>query len=116
MRSPYQDDGTRIDRFPFHEDVSGKDASKYLWGGAAYAMGEVLIRAFAQSGWLADIRGVRRNEERGGLVTGLPSHSFSTDRAGIVVKSSSDVVITDELEKHLSDLGFIPLCHCLSSQ
>ena len=27
-------------------------------------------------------------------------------------KFSTDVVITDHLEKELGDLGFIPLCHC----
>jgi type VI secretion system ImpC/EvpB family protein len=116
MRLPYGDDGTRVDRFPFQEDVSGPDNSRYLWGGAAFAMGEVLIRAFAQAGWLADIRGVRRNEERGGLVTGLPVHHFDTDKTGIAVKSSTDVVITDHLEKSLSDLGFIPLCDCKDTE
>jgi type VI secretion system ImpC/EvpB family protein len=112
MRLPYQDDGTRVDRFIFHEDVSGPDRRKYLWGGAAFAMGEVLLRSFAQSGWLADIRGVRRDEEGGGLVTGLPVHSFTTDRQGVAVKCSTDVVVTEDLEKQLSELGFIPLCHC----
>lgn len=112
MRLPYEDDGTRVDRFQFQEDVAGPDFSKYLWGGAAFAMGEVLVRAFAQAGWLADIRGVRRDEDRGGLVTGLPVHCFSTDRTGIANKSSTEVAITDQLEKRLSDMGFIPLCDC----
>jgi type VI secretion system ImpC/EvpB family protein len=112
MRRPYADDGRRVDRFCFHEDVSGLDRRKYLWGGAAYAMGEVLIRSFAQAGWLADIRGVKRDEERGGLVTRLPAADFSTDAPGIATRFSTDIVITDEAEKQLSDLGFIPLCHC----
>lgn len=112
MRLPYEDDGSRVDRFCFREDVSSPDASKYLWGGAAFAMGEVMIRAFSQAGWLADIRGLQRDEDRGGLVTQLPVHSFATDKLGIATKMSTDVVVTEELEKELSDLGFVPLCHC----
>ena len=116
MRLPYEDDGTRIDEFCFREDVSGPDAEKYLWGGAAFAMGEVLIRSFADSGWLADIRGQQRDQERGGMVTRLPSHSFSTDKMGVVPKSTTDVVVTEDLERQLSDLGFLPLCHCKDTE
>jgi type VI secretion system ImpC/EvpB family protein len=112
MRTPYEDDGTRIDRFTFHEDVAGLDCSKYLWGNAAYAFGAVLVRAYAQSGWLADIRGVQRGVEGGGLVVELPEASFGTDKRGVAAKTSTDVVITDELEKHLADIGFVPLCDC----
>jgi type VI secretion system protein ImpD len=110
MREPYADYGDRIDGFRFHEDVAGPDRSKYLWGGANYAFAAVLVRAFSQCGWLADIRGSRRGYEGGGLVTDLPRHAFGTDRLGLVTKSSADVVITESVEKQLSDLGFIPLC------
>ncbi len=112
MRLPYKDDGSRVDRFIFQEQVTGRDDSKYLWGGAAFALGGVIIRAFAESGWLADIRGVRRGVEAGGLVTGLPVHCFDTDGIGVAPKCSTDVVIRDGVEKQLSDLGFIPLCRC----
>lgn len=116
MRVPYEDDGTRHDRFRFQEDVSGPDRSKYLWGSAAYAFGAVLLRTFAESGWLADIRGVQRDVEGGGLVTGLPVHSFGTDRSGVAVKSSTDVVVTDQLERQLSELGFMSLCDCKDTE
>ena len=116
MRLPHEDDGKRLDQFCFREDVSGRDSSKYLWGGAAFALGEVLIRSFAQAGWLADIRGLQRDQERGGLVTKLPVHCFSTDKMGVVPKMSTDVIITEELEKQLSDLGFLPLCHCKDTE
>jgi type VI secretion system ImpC/EvpB family protein len=110
IRAPYLDDGTRVDGFCFHEEVAGPHAEKYLWAGAAFALGEVVIRAFSHSGWLADIRGFRRNERRGGIVSGLPVQSMGTDKAGIATKSSTDVIITEELERQLSELGFIPLC------
>lgn len=116
MRTPYEDDGTRIDEFQFQEDVRGPDRSKYLWGGAAFAMGEVVIRAFAESGWPANIRGLHRGYEGGGLVTQLPSHHFGTDRQGLAVRSSTDVIVTEELERQLTELGFIPLCHCTGTE
>ncbi len=116
MRLPHEDDGSRVDRFCFQEDVSGIDRAKYLWGSAAYALGGVLVRAFAQGGWLADIRGVQRDVEGGGLVTGLPVHSFGTDKMGVATKSSTDVVVTDESERELNELGFIPLCDCKDTE
>ena len=115
-RLPYTDDSGRTDGFRFHEDVTGPDRSKYLWGNAAYAFGAVLIRAFVESGWLADIRGARRGELSGGIVADLPVHSFGTDRAGIAPKCSTDTVVTDAQEKELGMLGFIPLCHCQDSE
>jgi type VI secretion system ImpC/EvpB family protein len=111
MRLPY-DETSAGKGFCYREDVSGTDRSKYLWGNAAFALGEVLIRSFAQCGWLADIRGVTRNLEDGGLVSGLPVHNFGTDRLGVATKSSTDVVISDTQEAELAHLGFIPLCHC----
>jgi type VI secretion system ImpC/EvpB family protein len=116
MRLPHADDGSRVDGFCFREDVSGPDHSKYLWGNAAYAFGSVLIRSFAQSGWLADIRGVQRDIEGGGLVTCLPAHSFGTDKAGVALKISTDVAVSDDLERQLSELGFIPLCDCKDTE
>jgi type VI secretion system ImpC/EvpB family protein len=112
MRLPYADDGSRKDGFVFREDVEKPDRSGYLWGNAAFAWGAVVVRAFAQAGWLANIRGVRRNEETGGVVTGLPVHCFSTDKYPVAAKSSTEVAITDQQEQDLSELGFIPLCHC----
>lgn len=112
----YRSEGAKVDRFLFREDVSGPDRRKYLWGNAAYAFASNVMRAFARSGWFADIRGVQRGVDGGGLVTDLPVHSFSTDRQGIAIKSSTDVVVTDTLEKHLSELGFLPLCDCKDTE
>lgn len=121
-RLPYEDlqsgdnGRPRVDGFRFREDVGGPDRSRYLWGNAAYAFAGILIRSFADSGWLADIRGVQRGTAGGGLIGDLPAHSFSTDKRDLVVKSSTDVVVTDDLEKSLNELGFIPLCHCKDTE
>lgn len=110
MRLPHADDGSRRDGFRFCEEVSGPDRSKYLWGNAAYAMGGVLARAFASSGWFADIRGFEQGVLGGGVVMGLDVHSFSTDRQGIAPKSGAEVAVREDQEKELSALGMIPLC------
>lgn len=112
----YRSEHANVERFHFQEDVSGPDRSKYLWGNAAYAFAGVVIRAFVNSGWFADIRGVQRGVDGGGLVTDLPVHSFSTDKQGVAIKSSTDVVITDTLEKELSELGFLSLCDCKDTE
>lgn len=113
MRLPYEDQPRR-DGFIFREDVSKR--SNYLWGNAAFAFGGVLIRAFANCKWFADIRGVQRGMDEGGIVAGLPIHYFHTDKPGVAPKCSVEVMLTDDQEKELSELGFIPLCHCQDTE
>jgi type VI secretion system protein ImpD len=113
MRLPYEDQPRR-DGFVFREDVTKR--SNYLWGNAAFAFGGVLIRAFANCKWFADIRGVQRGMDEGGIVTGLPIHYFHTDRPGVAPKCSVEVMLTDDQEKELSELGFVPLCHCQDTE
>ena len=107
-RLPYGRDTVPLEEFNFEEDVDGSDHSKYLWSNAAYAFAARLTDAFAKYGWLAAIRGV----EGGGLVEGLPTHTFRTDDGEIALKCPTEVAITDRNEKLLSDLGFISLVHC----
>jgi type VI secretion system protein ImpC len=78
-----------------------------LWGNAAYALGTRITEAFAKHEWCAAIRGV----EGGGLVEGLPYHTFQTDDGDIEPKCPTEIAITDRRENELSQLGFIPLCH-----
>ncbi|HEX4135055.1 MAG TPA: type VI secretion system contractile sheath large subunit [Bryobacteraceae bacterium] len=107
MRLPYGPDTVPVEGFDYREDVDGRDASKYLWGSSAYALAQRITNAFAQYKWCAAIRGV----EGGGLVEGLPAHTFKTDSGDIALKCPTEVAITDRREKELSDLGFISLCH-----
>lgn len=107
MRLPYGPETMPVEKFVFKEDVDGKDHSKYLWGNAAYAMATRLTDAFAKYSWCAAIRGV----EGGGLVEGLPTHTFKTDEGEVALKCPTEIAITDRREKELSDLGFIPLVH-----
>jgi len=108
MRLPYGGETIPVEEFNFEEDVDGKDHMKYLWGNAAYALGTRLTDAFAKYGWCAAIRGV----EGGGLVQGLPTHTFKTDEGEVALKCPTEIAITDRREKELADMGFIPLVHC----
>ena len=53
-----------------------------------------------------------RGVEGGGLVEGLPAHTFATDEGDQALKCPTEVPITDRREKELADLGFVPLVHC----
>jgi type VI secretion system protein ImpC len=108
MRLPYGQETVPTESFNFEEDVDGKDHKKYLWGNAAYSFGTRLTEAFAMYNWCVAIRGV----EGGGLVQGLPSHTFQTDEGEVALKCPTEIAITDRREKEFSDLGFIPLVHC----
>ena len=50
--------------------------------------------------------------EGGGLVQGLPVHTFKTDEGDIALTCPTEIAITDRREKELADLGFVPLVHC----
>src|SRR5215475_10715626 len=107
-RLPYGKATKPLDAFSYEENVDGTDHSKYLWMNAAWALGARLTNAFAMYGWCAAVRGV----EGGGLVEGLPTHTFTTDSGDVALKCPTESPVTDRREKELADLGFVPLVHC----
>lgn len=112
MRLPYTAVPGSYKGIYLDEQSSAKDSRNYLWGNACYAFAAILIREFSVVGWFGHIRGVPRDQIAGGLVSSLPVDRFHTDPNGVAFKPVTDVVITDSVEKELSDLGFIPLCQC----
>lgn len=111
LRLPYGEATKPVEGLRFEEDVDGTDHGKYLWGNAAWVLAERITAAFAKHGWCAAIRGM----EGGGKVEGLPTHTFRTDEGDVAYKCPTEVAITDRREKELSELGFIPLVHCKST-
>ncbi len=112
VRRPWFDGPGRDRGFRCFETGGGLEHEQYLWGTAVYAYGSVLCRTFAETGWLADIRGVRRNEVAGGVVTELPVRDFGVDAPGVASSGSTDVLIGDALEDDLAAVGLIALCPC----
>lgn len=108
MRAAYADATRPVGEFRFEEDVDGPDRGKCLWGNAAYVLGARITDAFARYGWCAAIRGV----EGGGLVQGLPLHSFTNDEGEIDFKRSTEIPICERRELELANLGFIALFAC----
>src|ERR1700677_745052 len=74
-RLPYGAETKPIDEFKYEEHVDGTDHTKYLWMNASYALASKMTQSYALYGMCVAMRGV----EGGGLVEGLPAHTFATD-------------------------------------
>jgi len=106
-RLPYGAKTNPVEEFAFEEEADGKTHENYVWANAAYAMGVNINRSFKLYGWCARIRGT----ESGGIVEGLPCHTFPTDDGGVDMKCPTEIAITDRREAELAKNGFIPLSH-----
>lgn len=106
-RIPWGAKTSPVEDFAFEEDTEGADHNKYVWSNSAYAMGVNITRSFKLYGWCASIRGV----ESGGVVEGLPCHTFPTDDGGVDMKCPTEIAITDRREAELAKNGLMPLSH-----
>lgn len=106
-RLPYGSKTSPVEEFAFEEDTEGAKHDKYTWMNASYAMAVNINRAFKLYGWCSRIRGV----ESGGVVEGLPVHTFPTDDGGVDMKCPTEVAITDRREAELAKNGLMPLSH-----
>ncbi|MDP4537667.1 type VI secretion system contractile sheath large subunit [Alkalimonas collagenimarina] len=109
MRAPYLDNGTRSDQFRFKEQLTDQEQD-YLWGNAGYALAAVLVRAFSESGWFAQIRGMKPGHYNFGVVNELPRCNYNTDLHRQRSQPSVNLQIGHRFESELADNGFIPLC------
>ena len=106
-RLPYGAKTDPVEEFDFEEDIEGADHSKYCWANSAFAMAVNINRAFKNFGWCSQIRGA----ESGGMVEGLPCHTFPTDDGGVDMKCPTEIAITDRREAELAKNGLMPLSH-----
>jgi type VI secretion system protein ImpC len=106
-RLPYGSKTSPVEEFAFEEDTEGADHNKYVWSNSAFAMATNVTRAFKLYGWCARIRGA----ESGGMIEGLPCHTFPTDDGGVDMKCPTEIAITDRREAELAKNGFMPLSH-----
>ncbi|MEH6470519.1 MAG: type VI secretion system contractile sheath large subunit [Halopseudomonas sp.] len=113
-RLPYGDKGLATKAFDYEEletDAVGnprpKDNSQLVWSNAAYDLGLKMTQAYTAFGWCTAIRGL----DNGGKVENLPNLTYQSDAGDLLQQCPTEVNLTDEREKELSDLGFLPLVH-----
>lgn len=109
LRLPYGRSRERLHVGPisYEENVNGQTPEKYLWGNAAYALGQRICESFTEYGWLGRFFGI--DGTGAGKVKELPLPQFD---AVSLPKMSTDVYILSSVEKELSHQGFVCLCHC----
>lgn len=92
--------------FNFKESVRGDVDGEYLWGNSAILFAKNMIKSFETSGWCQYLRGPKG----GGLVTGLPVHTFNL-RGEDEIKIPVEMVIPDYRELEFANSGFMPLVY-----
>jgi type VI secretion system protein ImpD len=105
--------------------VLGTDISKYknVLGIGAYALASVIITSFVNTGWFLHMIGMPRNniedEETLGLIPKVKADSFfnnGSDKNEGFYKYTTEFFISEQKEKELSELGFMPICHFKSTE
>lgn len=96
--------------FPYRESVDGPGKGSRLMIGGIWPFASVVMREFATSGWFADIRGGSRGVDGGGVVRNLPTEGFSGFTAADAMRGPAEVEFTDDSQRQLENLGFVPLC------
>lgn len=117
-RLPYGANSSPIGSFNFEELPTRENGQQivasdkdFVWSNAAYEFGLLLTQAYTQFGWCTAIRGT----ENGGKVENLPNFTYYSNAGDLLQQCPTEVNLTDEREKELSDLGFLPLVHYKNS-
>jgi type VI secretion system protein ImpC len=105
-RQPWDPQSNPVGEMPFREEVRGDQSSDFLWGSSTILLAQNMIRSFVDSGWCQYLRGPKG----GGLVTGLPVHTFNL-RGEQEIKVPVEIVIPDYRELEFANAGFIPLVY-----
>ena len=105
-RLPYDPETNPCRDIPFQEEVQGDNDKDYLWGSASMLFAQNMVRSFAQSGWCQYLRGPKG----GGLVSGLPVHTFNL-RGEDEMKIPVEMAMPDYRELEFANCGFMPLVY-----
>jgi len=105
-RLPYDPEVNPCREITFREKIRGNNDEDYVWGSAAMLFAQNMVRSFAQSGWCQYLRGPKG----GGLVTGLPVHTFNI-RGEEEMKIPIEMSIPDYRELEFANCGFMPLIY-----
>ncbi|MCX5847180.1 MAG: type VI secretion system contractile sheath large subunit [Deltaproteobacteria bacterium] len=105
-RLPYDPEVNPCREITFQEKIRGNNDEDYVWGSAAMLFAQNMVRSFAQSGWCQYLRGPKG----GGLVSGLPVHTFNV-RGEEEMKIPIEMAVPDYRELEFANCGFIPLIY-----
>ena len=105
-RLPYDPETNPCREITFQEQVRGDNDEDYVWGSAATLFAQNMVKSFAQSGWCQYVRGPKG----GGLVSGLPVHTFNV-RGEDEIKIPVEMSIPDYRELEFANCGFMPLVY-----
>ena len=106
-RLPWSDDTSRTDGFRYREYAP--DAASRVWMNAGYGFAACTVRAFAEHGWPADVRGVEIDRIGGGLVTGLAPEPFASGPGLVWPRAAIEYQCSTAQENALVELGMMPI-------
>ncbi|MFO1159799.1 MAG: type VI secretion system contractile sheath large subunit [Reyranellaceae bacterium] len=106
-RHPWTDDPSRVDGFRYWEHAP--DPASRVWMSAGYAFAACAVRAFAENGWPADVRGVEIDREGGGLVTDLAPEPFASGPPYAWPRTAIEYQLSNHQEQQLVDAGMMPV-------
>ncbi len=106
-RHPWADDPGRLDGFRYSEYAPTADTR--VWMSAAYAFAACAIRAFADNGWPADVRGVEIDRVGGGLITNLAAEPFSSGPPHVWPRKAIEYQFSYRQEHALVEVGLLPV-------
>lgn len=106
LRLPYDPESNPVPDMNFKEDMGQCEDSKYLWGNASVLFARNMCRSFETSGWCQYMRGPKG----GGLVSGLPVHTFNL-RGENEIKLPVEMSVPDFRELEFANSGFMPLVY-----
>ena len=106
LRLPWHPVNNPCGSFNFLEYTWGDDHHKYLWGNSSILFAKNLVRSFQTSGWCQHIRGPKG----GGLITGLPIHTFNI-WGEEEIKTPVEIMVPGTRELEFANSGFMPLIY-----
>ena len=106
-RLPWTDDPSRVDGFRYWEQAP--DLESRVWMSAGYAFAACAVRAFAENGWPADVRGVEIDRVGGGLVTELTPEPFASGPPFAWPRTAIEYQLSNHQEQALVDVGMMPV-------
>ena len=106
-RRPWTDEPGRLDGFRYSEHTPTADTR--VWMSAGYAFAACAVRAFVESNWPADVRGVEIDRVGGGLVNNITAEPFVSGPPYAWPRKSIEYQFSFRQEHALVDVGLLPV-------